>query len=207
MNSGGPETDKPQLHGDRGLTTIRQMNQKQFEAMFNNIVGFEDAYLCWSDHHVWGANQNHGSKVLEAFINLDAVQHSYAIDRNQQKPRIVINQEFIDRIIWLIRVFFNYEDSIEQMNFTEHSTLSKDFEGRSDFNWVIPEVVVVYCQFTLDGESQTLPVMENAHDSVDDEVDVEFDSPDEYFEYLSQRYSTFLEEYKQSFDENGNIRA
>lgn len=204
MNSG--ELNQSQVSpGDRGLTTIRHMSKNQFENVYNNIAGFEDSYLCWSSHEVWGAIAGNSIRVLEAYINLDLIQNSYSLDRGHSRPRLVINQAFIDRIKWVFWVFYNQEQSAV---YTANSSFDAALTGRSELDWRTPEVIVVYMSFSIDGETQVFPIMENSLDSSEESAEDLFTEGSIYIDECSQRYSAFLDRYRQFFDENGNqLRA
>lgn len=187
--------------GDRGLTTIRHMSKAQFEKVYNNIAGFEDAYLCWSNHKAWGAIDQHGNRVLEVFINLDLVENSYAIDRAQDKPLLVINDAFIDRIKWIFYVFYDQDKS---QDYTENSSLEPEFLNKAELDWRTPEVIVIYIHFKIDGQEQVFPILENATEW-QSEGKTEFGEGPVYIDQCSQRYTAFLNEYMKSFDANGNL--
>lgn len=192
-----------ELVGDRGLTTIRRFGKAEFESLYGSNIGFDDAYLCFSQDHAWGA-RNDGVRVLEIFMDLDLVPNSYVIDKSQDHPRLVIHPEFMDRIRSLFSIFYNPET--EEI-FTKNSTLATAFEGSKGFDWKTPEVIAIYMNFHIDGEPQVFPIMDNANDWCDDEEQVEFDDAAEYIEYCSRRYTIFLDGYEQAFDEQGNPRV
>ena len=198
-----PNPSPQPQQGDRGLTTIRHMSQAQFETVYNNIVGFEEAYLCWSKHEAWGARDDHGNRVLEIFINLDKIANSYALDRNHPHPRLVINESFIERIKWIFYVFY---DSEKQDEYTANSTLGKSFLDVAELPWRTPQVIVLYFHFTIDGAEKVFPIMENSRDWKPEEDDLNLPNP-EYIEHCSQRYQAFLAGYAQYFDENGSAKG
>lgn len=189
--------------GDRGLTTIRRFGKAEFESLYGSNIGFNDAYLCFSQHHAWGA-RNDGVRVLEIFMDLDLVPNSYAIDKSEDHPRLVIHPEFMDRIRYLFSIFYN---PANEEIFTKNSTLATAFEGSEGFDWKTPEVIAVYMNFNIDGEPQVFPIIDNTNDWDDDEEEVEFDGAAEYIEYCSRRYSIFLDGYEQDFDEQGRPRS
>jgi hypothetical protein len=189
--------------GDRGLTTVRRFGKTEFEELYGSNVGFDDAFLCFSQHYAWGA-RDEGVRVLEIFMDLDLVPNSYAIDKSQDHPMLVIHPEFRDRIRSLFSIFYTPEN--EEI-FTKNSALATAFEGSNDFDWKTPEVIAIYMNFHIDGEPQVFPIMENSNEWSDEEHNVEFDDAAKYIEYCSKRYTAFLETYEQAFDEDGRPKV
>ncbi len=188
--------------GDRGLTTVRKFGKSEFESLYGAGFGFDDAYLCYSEHYVWGA-RNEGVRVLEVFLDLDLVPNSYLIDKNYNHPRLVIHPEFMDRISALFAMFYRPDN---EKIFTERSSLADVFEGAKDFDWKTPEVIAIYVHFRIDGEPHVFPLMDNAFDWDQNEAEVEFQDSAECMDYCSKRYSAFLEKYDKAFDERGILR-
>ena len=197
MNTGGTETTQP---GNRGLADIRHMDQQQFEACYKNIVGFEEAHLCWSNHPVWCGSQEHGVRVLEAYVNLDSVQFSYTINRSQEKRQLDLNADFIDRIKYLFFCFYNSDKNAE---YTQNSTLDIAFKDVADLDWQTPQIIILYLTFNIDGEEKIFPIMENSNDWHQESQSSFQDQTYEYIQHCSDRYTAFLANYMQHFDEDG----